>query len=120
MTYEMTCINCPLGCNLYVDVDEEHILVTGNTCNRGITYAKQEVMNPMRTVTSTVRVKNREIVVPVKTEQPIPKDKMKECMKEIKQIELEEMPSHHQVIIPDVCNTKVAVIVSGDCSYQRE
>ena len=119
MTYEMICINCPLGCNLHVKSEPDQILVTGNRCNRGITYAKQEVTNPMRTVTSTVKVKKMNIVIPVKTSQTIPKDKVMECMKVIKQIELEDIPEFHQVIIKDVCNTNVAVIVSGDCNYKK-
>ena len=44
--------------------------VTGNTCPRGAEYGINEVTNPVRVITSTVKVKNGEIpVVPVKTKK---------------------------------------------------
>ena len=34
-TRELTCINCPLGCQLTVTIDGANVNVTGNTCPRG-------------------------------------------------------------------------------------
>ena len=71
---KLTCIICPRGCSLAVD---ENLNVTGNICSRGEKYAIAECTAPMRTVTATVRVHNREdVMLPVKTEQPVPKEKM--------------------------------------------
>ena len=54
---ELTCIGCPMGCPLTVTMEAgEVISVTGNTCKRGDIYARKEVTNPTRIVTSTVRV----------------------------------------------------------------
>ena len=53
---ELTCIGCPLGCQLTVTMGNDEIKVEGNTCPRGEAYAKKEVTNPTRIVTSTVRV----------------------------------------------------------------
>ena len=56
-TRELTCIGCPMGCPLTVTMKAgEVISVTGNTCKRGDIYARKEVTNPTRIVTSTVRV----------------------------------------------------------------
>ena len=56
-TRELTCIGCPMGCLLTVTMEAgEVISVTGNTCKRGDIYARKEVTNPTRIVTSTVRV----------------------------------------------------------------
>ena len=52
---ELTCIGCPLGCQLTVTMGNDEIKVEGNTCPRGEAYAKKEVTNPTRIVTSTVR-----------------------------------------------------------------
>ena len=55
---ELICINCPMGCHLKVDdTDKSNIIVTGNTCPRGKTYGINEVLHPLRMVTSLVRVK---------------------------------------------------------------
>ena len=50
----LTCIGCPMGCQVSVQMGAGKILsVTGNTCPRGDAYAREEVTAPARTVTST-------------------------------------------------------------------
>ena len=81
MKRQLICINCPLGCSLQIEHDEERIIsVKGNTCPRGTTYAETEIFNPQRVVTTTVRCSNGKILS-VKTNKPIPKNKIFECMK---------------------------------------
>lgn len=81
MIKELTCIVCPMGCQLKIEVEEDRVLsVEGNTCPRGENYAKTEITNPMRTITTTVRAKTGELI-PVKTDSAVPKAKMFECMK---------------------------------------
>lgn len=82
---ELTCISCPLGCELKVDISREGVVtVTGNTCPRGAAYGKEEVTNPKRTLTSTVRIRDRRNqVVSVKTSSHIPKDKIMDVMKQL-------------------------------------
>ena len=57
-TVNLTCIGCPLGCQLEVmmDANGDIQLITGNTCPRGEKYARKEVTSPTRIVTSSVRV----------------------------------------------------------------
>ena len=51
----LICIGCPMGCPLTVKMEHgEVVSVTGNTCKRGDIYARKEVTNPTRIVTSTV------------------------------------------------------------------
>ena len=84
MSKELTCIVCPRGCRLTID---DHLNVTGNSCPRGAQYAKDEMTNPKRMITSIVRVKNREnMMVSVKTSQSIPKGKIFEVMAEIEKV----------------------------------
>ena len=67
---EMTCITCPNGCHLQIEEKDEKILVTGNRCKRGETFAISELTHPMRTICSTVRTTCREIpVLPVRVTQ---------------------------------------------------
>lgn len=81
MKRELTCIVCPIGCSLSVDIlDGKVIDVKGNTCPRGKVYAENECVCPVRTITSSVICKNGEMLS-VKTDKPIPKDKMTEVMK---------------------------------------
>lgn len=77
----LTCIVCPLGCRLAIELKSGKIVnITGNNCPRGKVYAENECTNPQRTVTSTVRCTDGSMLS-VKTDRTIPKDKMSECMK---------------------------------------
>lgn len=80
MKKNLTCIVCPLGCNLEIQFKDDIITsISGNNCPRGKDYAENECTNPQRTVTSTVRCTNGSMLS-VKTDRAIPKDKMWQCM----------------------------------------
>jgi len=107
MTRELVCIICPRGCNLKVEMEEGKILsVTGNSCPRGVKYAEDECCNPQRTVTSTVRCECGRMIA-VKTDRPIPKDKVFECMKMINSAKVSGPVSIGDVIISDVFGSNV-------------
>ena len=107
---EFTCIVCPRGCRLQID---DNLVVTGNSCPRGEVYAKEEVSNPKRNITSSVRVKNREFTLcSVRTSQAIPKDMMFEIMEEINKVEI-EAPTHiGDIVIQNVLNTGSDIIIT--------
>lgn len=92
-TRNLTCIGCPMGCQLKVTFDPsnmENITVEGNTCNIGHNYGIAEVTNPTRVVTGTVGVSNREnIVASVKTKNPIPKGEIDTVAKILREIKVE-------------------------------
>ena len=80
MKRELTCIICPIGCTIEVELDGSEIKsIKGNTCPRGAKYAETECIAPTRTVTTTIKCDNG-AVVPVKTDRPIPKEKIFELM----------------------------------------
>ena len=112
-TRELTCICCPLGCALTVTIDGDRIEVTGNSCSRGVEYGKIEVLSPTRVVTSSVHVTDGEIdMVPVKTKQDIPKDKIFACMKEIRKVTVTAPVAIGDVLIPDCAGTGVAIVAT--------
>ena len=83
MKRALTCIACPLGCALTIELDGKSIIsIEGNTCKRGREYAISECTSPVRTVTTTMRCENGDLVS-VKTKNPIPKDKIFEAMRVI-------------------------------------
>ena len=109
---ELTCIGCPMGCTLQVETENGQVLrVTGNTCRRGDIYARKEVTNPTRIVTTTVRVAGGG-VVPVKTKEDIPKGKIMECVNELKKIEVKPPVLIGQVIMENAAGTGVDVVAT--------
>ena len=112
-TRNLTCIGCPMGCALTVTMDGENITVAGNTCPVGEKYAKKEVTNPTRVVTSSVRVNGADIArVSVKTASDIPKNKIFDCMAEIMKIEVNAPVSIGDVIIENCAGTGVSVVAT--------
>jgi CxxC motif-containing protein len=117
---ELVCIGCPLGCNLKVTREEDQeISVTGNTCPRGADYARKELTDPRRIVTSSVRVKGGHLPsVSVKTETDIPKDKIFACIRALKEIELTAPVTIGQVVVENVADTGVKVIATKNIYRQ--
>lgn len=108
MTRDMTCIICPRGCALKVEINGDNITVTGNSCPKGKQYAIDECTNPTRTVTSSVRVENREdTMVSVKTAIPIPKDKIFEVIRLIRAKSVCAPVGIGDIIIKDVFGTNI-------------
>ncbi len=103
----LTCIICPKGCNIAVNFDENGISkIEGNTCPRGREYAVNECTNPLRTVTTTVRCDNGEVAA-VKTDRPIPKKKIFDCMNVINHCIAHLPVSIGDVIIEDVYGSNI-------------
>ncbi|MBR1391782.1 MAG: DUF1667 domain-containing protein [Lachnospiraceae bacterium] len=111
---ELTCIGCPLGCSITVTLDQGNIkAVTGNTCNRGDAYARKEVTHPTRIVTSSVKVSGgTDAMVPCKTKEDIPKDKIFACMEALKGITVSAPVAIGDVLVKNVADTGVDMIAT--------
>lgn len=76
----ITCIVCPQGCHINHKFEQDGSLVLdGNRCPRGAEYAKQEILEPKRVLTTTVKGKNG-ILIPVKTKEPLPKKHLRDSV----------------------------------------
>ena len=111
---KLTCIGWPMGCPLTVVMNgKEVVSVTGNTCKRGDIYARKEVTNPTRIVTSTVRVTGgSEAMVSVKTKEDIPKGKIFECVKALKSVEVPAPVHIGDILVKDVAGTGVDIVAT--------
>ncbi|MBO5999836.1 MAG: DUF1667 domain-containing protein [Lachnospiraceae bacterium] len=113
--FELTCIQCPIGCQLTVTKTPDGLTVSGNTCPRGEIYGKQEVTSPVRTVTSTVPVENGIIArVPVRTAAPVPKDSIMQVMEAVHGISLTAPVGLGDVLISNVAGTGTDLIATRD------
>lgn len=76
----LICVECPMGCEIQVGVENQTaVYVKGNTCPRGKLYAENEVVCPLRVLTTTVKCVGGKML-PVKTSSPIPRDMMVQIM----------------------------------------
>ena len=111
---ELICIGCPMGCPVMVEMDGGEIVsVSGNTCPRGDAYARKEVTNPTRIVTSTVKAEGGLVeMISVKTKEDIPKDKIFDCVRALKGITVKAPVHIGDVILADVAGTGVDVVAT--------
>ncbi len=109
---ELVCIICPRGCRLKIDDDMN---VSGNFCPRGAKYAIQELTDPKRTLTSTVKIDSKILrVCPVKSLYPLPKNKILEAMKFVNQIHLKAPIKMGEVVLNDLAGTGVPLVTTRE------
>jgi len=113
MIRELTCIVCPKGCQLKVELDENKkvLSVTGHTCKRGEVYANTECTAPMRTITTTAAVIGGG-VVPVKTDKTVPKEMMFDCMKVINTARVPADAKLGDIVIENILGTGANVVTT--------
>lgn len=113
MIKKLICISCPIGCHL--SVDTENMIVTGNNCKRGETYGINEIKNPVRIVTTTVKIEGgTHSVLPVKTKSPIPKELNFKCIEILNNITLKAPVKMGDVVIENILNTGVDIVTSRE------
>ena len=125
---EIICVICPEGCHIGLAAgspDSEGRIspadVCGNRCKRGRTYALNEFTNPVRVLTTTVRVKGGDMpMVPVKSEKPLPKGQLVSCMKFINDFTAEAPVKRGDVLIVDILGTGVDMVATGNVFGGKE
>ena len=108
MKRDLICILCPRGCSLTARQNDGEWTVTGNSCPRGAKYAVDECVNPVRTVTSVLRISNRDgIMVSVKTSQPVAKGCMGQVMEVLRAASVQAPVRVGDVLLKDVCGADI-------------
>ncbi|MCL2662931.1 MAG: DUF1667 domain-containing protein [Oscillospiraceae bacterium] len=111
---KLYCITCPAGCLLTVIGSGFDMVIEGNKCDKGREFAKHEMSNPSRTLTTTVRTKFPGVpVISVRTDGEIPRDKLMDAMKELSDIVVETELGCGDTVVEDIANTGVKVIVTS-------
>lgn len=106
---ELTCIMCPMGCRLTCTQKDGEIIVTGNNCNRGETFAKDELTNPKRIVTALVKTSKG--VASIKTTKPVDKKLINTVMAELDKVYVKN-PNFGDVIIKNICNSGADIVIT--------
>ncbi|MGN0781350.1 MAG: DUF1667 domain-containing protein [Christensenellales bacterium] len=117
-TKKLTCICCPLGCSIEADMQDGSVVaVRGNGCPNGEKYAHTELTAPVRTLTSTVALVNSKSgmrLAPVRSSEPIPKDKLFDCMKEIANISVSAPVRIGDTVLQNAAGTGISIIITRD------
>jgi CxxC motif-containing protein len=115
---DIICTNCPMGCSITLTIDEKNdkvIKFVGNKCKQGEKYAIAEYKNPVRVLTATVltnSVKNP--LLPVRTNKPIPKGKMKDFMYSLAKLRVNYPVNIGQVVYSNIMDTGIDLLATSD------
>ena len=108
----LTCIMCPVGCEIEYDEKTEKLDFSGYACKRGLLYAQKEVVSPERVVTSLVPLETGK-VVSCKTDGLIPKSLIFNILKEIKKLKLALPVKEGDILIENVLGTNVNIVATS-------
>ena len=109
---EIICIECPRGCRLTVTDEKE---IVGNFCPRGKVYGLAEITNPVRSVTSTVRLRSNEITrLPVRTSRPVPKGMLMDVMRVIRQTSANAPVHCGDVLVKNILGLDADLVATRD------
>ena len=104
---ELICIGCPMGCPIVVKMEDGKVVsVTGNTCPRGDAYARKEVTDPTRIVTTTVRVADGKV--------PMINDKIFDCIAALRGVTIKAPVHIGDIVLENVAGTGVNIVAAGN------
>jgi|AGTN01.2.fsa_nt_gi Uncharacterized protein with conserved CXXC pairs len=112
---ELVCIVCPNGCRMTAEIKDGKLILDGNRCARGEGFAKEELTDPKRSVSTTVATAFKEYpVVPVRTDGVIPKNKMFEVVELAKKIKIDKPLPRGTILAENLFGCGVNLILGAD------
>ncbi|MFX1329277.1 MAG: DUF1667 domain-containing protein [Promethearchaeota archaeon] len=110
---DIRCIVCPTGCLVHVENINGELIIEGHSCKRGEEYAKEEFIAPKRILTTTMQVENGFLpLVPVRSDKPLPKDRLKETLEEIARVRTKAPIKMGDILLENVLGLDVNIIAS--------
>lgn len=120
MHKNITCIACPRGCLLTVSGEAEDLIVSGNECRKGIEYGRQEILEPLRMLTSTVRTTHPVYTrLPVRLSREISPEHIPRFMKVINQVCITRACIPGDVMEVNLLDSGVDLIATGELYYEK-
>lgn len=120
MLRKFTCIMCPQGCDIDVEIGKEAgsgkdivVHIEGNRCLKGQEYVTQEIVNPMRNIATSVLVEGGELpLASVRLTKMIPKNRIFDVMAEIRKVRVTAPVQEGQIVLMDVLGLGSDVMIT--------
>ena len=109
----IACIVCPKSCELSVEEISGAIEVAGNQCQRGAAFAEQEINDPRRILTTTVKLTNGGLL-PVRSREPVKKAEMKAIVERLRLVTVAPPVEIGQIIVQSVGSCAVDIIATDN------
>jgi len=118
----LTCIICPVGCRARVTIENGKITTIEDLeCPRGDEYVRRELEAPVRDFFTTVKIKGAIIpMLPVRSTQPIPKDKIMDCVLELARVVVDAPVQAGEIIVKNPLGLGVDIVATRDLDRAKE
>ena len=109
-----TCVTCPVSCEIDVELQDGRVVsMEGNKCQKGEEFVLQELEEPMRVLTTTVRLKGAGwAMLPVRSDAPIPRRLLFRAIEELAGVELQAPVKIYDVVIKNVAGTGANIVAT--------
>lgn len=109
-----TCVICPVGCEVDVELQDGNVVsMEGNKCAKAEEFVLQELKEPMRILTTTVRIKGAKwAMLPVRTDKAIPKRLFFQVMTDLASMELKAPVKVSDIIVKDIAGSGVNIVAT--------
>lgn len=108
------CTVCPNGCRMQARFEDGILVADGNGCKKGREFAKNELINPMRSLTTTVRTAfYLHPALPVRTDGEIPKAKIPEAMVKLAEIVVAHSVKCGDIVLSNILGTGCDIIATA-------
>ena len=112
MKREIACIVCPGSCILAVEYSNNDVLdVIGHKCEQGIAFAKKEMNDPERILTTTVKLSSGGLL-PVRSNAMVKKSEVKSLVRQLKSVVVVPPVEIAQVIVTDMGFNSVDIVAT--------
>ena len=112
---QITCITCPIGCRITINIVDGEYVFFGNKCPKGIHFVKTELNAPVRSLTTTVRTVFPEMpVLPVRTRGEVPKDKIKEIIRDLSKVVITKKIGIGETVAANISGTGCDIIATSN------
>jgi CxxC motif-containing protein/thioredoxin reductase len=108
----LVCIVCPKGCEIELYGSASNPTFEGYSCERGLEFAKQDIVNPKRVLCTTVLTKDSRLL-PVRTDREIPLESFERVMNRVKNIVVKKPVRRGEVIVENIENTNVNLVATA-------
>lgn len=115
-TKKITCIVCPAGCKINTCYDgpaKKIISSEGNECKKGLTFIEKEIFNPVRLLTTTIKIDSVKAQrLPVRTNVPVHKNLIPQMIREVKKIKIKPPVEMGQILKKNILKSGADIISS--------
>lgn len=113
---KLICVLCPIGCTITISKEQTSLHITGYTCNRGKSWAEQEIIAPQRVLCTSLLVSNGDLpLVSVKTDTPIPLSAFTQLMRYLNQVHLEAPIEQGEILFSQPLGINCRIIATRKC-----